>query len=129
MSASLQYYGYLESPLGLVNYILERLSGTSSERLDDAVLSLIEASYIDIDYDAISHTVVLNAFWEKAQDYRSWTETTSLSTKDETIEIGVLSHEPNPDPEAIAFAGFLTVLGQDTKPSTSTSLPLISSTH
>lgn len=36
------------------------------------------------------------------------------------MEIGVLSHEPNPDPEDIQFGGFLTVLGSDDKPSTFT---------
>jgi hypothetical protein len=82
-------------------------------------MSLASATYLDIDYDAISHAVVLNAFWNKSPRGPGWTEVIALPGKEETIEVGVLNHEPNPDPEDIAFSGFLTVLGQDDKPSTS----------
>lgn len=80
-------------------------------------MTLLSASYLDIDYDAISHALIINAMWAKAPKTKSWTENISLPGKEETIEVGVLNQESNPDPEDLAFSGFLTVLGQDTKPS------------
>lgn len=120
MSSSSQYYSHVPILSNLVSYIQDNICPSSSKACKGAATSLLSASYLDIDYDTISHAVILNAFWEKSPDSLSWDETISLPGNEETIEIGVLNHEPNPDPEDIAFSGFLTVLGQDTKPSTST---------
>lgn len=122
MSASSQYFSYLPSQAGLVKYIQEKICPPESTTCKKAAASLQSASYIDIDYDAISHAVVFNAFWAEAPGAETWDETISLPGNEETIEIGVLNHESNPDPEDISFAGFLTVLGEDTKPSMSPSL-------
>lgn len=128
MSATSQFYSYVATPSGLVKYIQEEICKPSSAVCKQAAASLLSSSYIDIDYDAISHALVLNAFWGKASDSATWTETIILPNQQEAIEVGVLNHEPNPDPEDIGFAGFLTVVGQDTKPSTFSyflSLPLL----
>lgn len=74
-------------------------------------------SYIDIDYDAISQTIVFTALWHKAPSEKGWIDHIKTPREGSTIEIGVLAHEPNTDPEDIQFGGFLTVLGQDDKPS------------
>ncbi|KAF2790813.1 hypothetical protein K505DRAFT_281887, partial [Melanomma pulvis-pyrius CBS 109.77] len=116
MSASTQYYAHVPTLSNLVTYIQSKVCKSSSRSCKDAALSLLSASYVDIDYDTISHAVILNAYWEQAPSTESWTETISLSGNEETIEVGVLIHEPNPDPEDIGFGGFLTVLGEDTKP-------------
>ncbi|KAJ4353148.1 protease B nonderepressible form [Ascochyta clinopodiicola] len=80
---------------------------------------LPSASYIDLDYDAISQAWVFTAFWPKAPSDAGWTDTiVKRQGEQSTVEIGVLAHEPNTDPEDIQFGGFLAVLGQDDKPST-----------
>lgn len=117
MSASSQFYSYLPTLSGLVKYIQEEICKPSAKTCKDAAATLLSSSYIDIDYDAISHALIVNAFWDKATDANTWTETIALPSQQETIEIGVLNHQENPDPEDIGFEGFLTVLGQDTKPS------------
>lgn len=117
MSASSQYYSYVPTLADFV-FVLKKLCPPSSVACKDAASSLLSASYLDIDYDAISHAVKIDAFWERAPLAESWTESIFLPGTQETIEIGVLHHESNPDPEDIAFSGFLTVLGQNTKPST-----------
>lgn len=74
-------------------------------------------SYVDIDYDAISQAVICTALWSSGPRL-GWSDQFTGSDGDSTLEIGVLSHEPNTDPEDIQFGGFLTVLGRDDKPST-----------
>lgn len=118
MSASNQYYSYLPWLRDFVNNIQDRICQYSSTECSDAASSLMSASYLDIDYDTISQTVVLNAFWSESPGGAHWTETIRLPNKGQTIEVGVLNHEKNPDPEDIGFGGFLTVLGQDEAPST-----------
>jgi hypothetical protein len=118
MSASNQYYSSLPSLQHLVHYLGEKVCKPSSRECKETASSLLSASYLDIDYDTISHAVVLNAFWAGPPKGVAWTDTVTLSSKDQAIEIGVLNHEPNPDPEDIGFGGFLTVLGEDASPST-----------
>ena len=60
---------------------------------------------------------MLTAGWPDAPQTTGWSEHIDLPHSDATIEIGVLSHEANADPEDYQFGGFLTVLGQDTSPS------------
>lgn len=75
-------------------------------------------AHFDIDYDAISQTVVFTVLDSSPSE--GWREDIRLGgSGDSTKEIGVLAHEPNTDPEDIQFGGFLTVLGRDDKPSTS----------
>jgi hypothetical protein len=111
-AASSQYHAYVPTLSNLKTYIQDKLCHASSQCKDGAA-SLLTVSYMDIDYDTISHAVILNAYWEESPI----TETISLSGNEEKIEAGVLIHEPNPDPEDIGFGGFLTVLGEDDKPS------------
>jgi hypothetical protein len=81
------------------------------------------ADYVDMDYDAATQTVVVTFHSTKFfLEPGSWMETISLPSSESTVEIGVLSHELNSDPEDIQFGGFLTVLGRDDTPSKSTYL-------
>jgi hypothetical protein len=121
MSSSSEYFSYLPDLSSLQKFIRDRVCPPSSTACKQATTALSSASYIDIDYDAISHALNLNVFWDEASNAESWTESFSLKSQGERIEVGVLNHEKNPDPEDIGFSGFLTVLGQDAKPSTSVS--------
>lgn len=118
MSASSQYYGYLPSIKDLVTVLGQRFCRKSGPNCLSHFLKLSTATYMDIDYDTISGALVINAGWPSAPDPEGWTETTTRLPYDGTVEIGVLMHEQNPDPEDVQFGGFLTTLGQDTKPST-----------
>ncbi|KAF2004404.1 PIG-X-domain-containing protein [Amniculicola lignicola CBS 123094] len=118
MSATSQYYAYLPSLSYLVESIRNNICVSLPGKASCPLLAarLLSATYVDMDYDAISHALVINAFWNKPISAGGWNEHIELIGKDDAIEIGVLNHEPNPDPEDIAFSGFLTVLGEDTAP-------------
>lgn len=110
MSTASQYYSPYSRDDWDVSKIadwLQKMTGATSS-----------ASYIDIDYDAISQAAVFTLVWPHAPSTRGWIEQFNAPKDDSTVEIGVLSHEPNTDPEDIQFGGFLTVLGRDDKPST-----------
>ncbi|CAI6333425.1 unnamed protein product [Periconia digitata] len=114
MSASSQYYSYLDSLSNLVNFIQKRVC--KSKACKESAEVLLSATYVDIDYDAISHAVVLSAFTATAPATGYWDETISVTSELQSTEVGVLTYEKNPDPEDIGFGGFLTVLGQDQAP-------------
>lgn len=117
MSASSQYYSYLSSIREVATVLGQRFCrSTKSEECLSLALSLSTATYMDIDYDTITRALVINAGWPSAPSEKGWTETISKVSSG-TVEVGVLNHEPNPDPEDIQFGGFLTVLGQDSAPS------------
>lgn len=114
MSTALHYYSpffhedWSSSPMAVW---IEEMTG-----------SHISPSYMDIDYDAISQAVICTVVWstDYVHDGGMWTDTYSApeGDLDSTVEIGILSHEANTDPEDYQFGGFLTVLGRDDKPST-----------
>jgi hypothetical protein len=123
MSTTSQYYSYIGSIKQMKHEFWEIICNPKvfeiGDRCREAVTDFFESDYIDIDYDTISRSVVLTAGRAQAiEGDKPWVETIDLPTKDATVEIGVLTLEGNADPEDIQFGGFLTVLGQDEKPST-----------
>ena len=121
MSTTSQYYDYIDEIDRIKGPFQRTFCGeNASHECYDMVNSFATSSYVDIDYDTISRGVVLTAGWVQARDdEKGWTQKIRQPSKDATVEIGVLSLEGNADPEDIQFGGFLTVLGQDEKPSTS----------
>lgn len=117
MSATSQYYTYLDSIEYFVQKILPELKLETLSLLMHGYQDGEGLSYLDIDYDTISRAVVLNFGWADAPSGKGWNEGIIRHPKDSTVEIGVLSHEPNSDPEDIQFGGFLVVLGDDDHPS------------
>jgi hypothetical protein len=112
MSTALQYY----SPFSENDWGASKVAGW----LRNMTGAKSTPSYVDIDYDAISQAVICTAVWSDSPSRVGWTDQFTASDEESTMEIGVLSHEPNPDPEDIQFGGFLAVLGSDDKPSTFT---------
>lgn len=110
MSTALQYY----SPFSSADWDESKIA-VWIQKITGGANGLV--SYIDIDYDAISQAIVFTALWHKAPSAKGWMDHVQTPMDGSTVEIGVLSHEPNTDPEDIQFGGFLTVLGQDEKPS------------
>ena len=89
----------------------------SSERLDE----MDSATSIDISYALEPKThqpaLILSAYWSP----RSWDRTTITklvpsSSNKERIEIGIFSNEPPERPEEVKLAGYVTLLGEDSKP-------------
>jgi hypothetical protein len=127
MSASSQYYAYLSSIKDVTTVLGAKFCRSSkSKECLSHFLNLSTATYVDIDYDTISRALVINAGWPSAPEEEGWTDTILRTKSDQTVEIGVLMHESNSDPEDIQFGGFLTVLGQDSSPSTPYNSSLIS---
>jgi hypothetical protein len=84
----------------------DKLCRTRAERLRDA-------DYIDIDFDIISHAVNLISYWSP----QAWDLSISNTGPNDRLEVGILSNEKPIELEELNLAGFLTVVGEDTKPS------------
>ena len=127
-TASLQYHSPLPSLSNLVAYLQSSVcSRSNTVCLHDASLLNLSDS-LDIDYDSISHTLTLTAFWSKppAVLYDPISESTiqnswkidvrKASEAHHRVEVGVLSSSPATDAHDLQLSGFLTVVGEDNKP-------------
>ena len=126
-TSSLQYYSLLPSINRLVAY-LQRSVCSRSDALcthDAALLNLADS--LDFDYDSISHTLTLTAFWSKppsvlydpigdSTTQNSWTLDVHRASKLDRVEVGVLSPSQATDAHDLKLSGFLTVVGEDEKP-------------
>lgn len=128
--ATLQYYSLLPSINTLVAYVQRNICAPSDVVCTHSAALLNIASSIDIDYDALSHTVSLTTYWSKPPEvlmdpvggwttYNHWNLAINGSPIDRN-ELGILraSTELSPatSPDEIQMEGFLTVLGQDDTP-------------
>lgn len=98
-----------------VTYLQQKACYKSDEKCIKDTASLLDAAHLDLDYDANSHSLTVNAFWDSKS---SVTETLSKRDAAETVEVGVLNIEAASEPEEQSLGGFLTVLGQDDDAST-----------
>lgn len=123
-STAYQYYQPLESLSPLITYAKNTLCASSSatkskdSSCTGRVDSLTTASTLDVSYDTISHVLKITASWPHAD--QSLSVATPTSADNHRIEVGILTageDYPNLEPHEIGMAGVLTVLGQDTKPS------------
>ncbi|KAK8167255.1 PIG-X [Phyllosticta citribraziliensis] len=116
MSASSQYHSLLPSLESLVTYIQQKLCASNAS-CETKAASLLSADYVDIDFDAISHALVFNAFWSAGPEEGGyWNEEISRGQAG-SVEVGILNNEVPIESEELSLAGFLTVLGEDAKPS------------
>jgi hypothetical protein len=87
----------------------------------DQVQELENASYIDIDFDAISHALVFTAFWNldrlKILPGQRDNRPIKKERSEDTIEMGVLQIEKATEPEELSLGGYLTVIGENDHPS------------
>jgi hypothetical protein len=86
---------------------------SSSKSCQRRVDFLREAAYIDFDFDTISHTLTISSFWVS----QTWDLSISNDGSNDRLEVGILSNEKPVELEELNLAGFLTVVGEDTKPS------------
>ncbi|KAL3419395.1 hypothetical protein PVAG01_09617 [Phlyctema vagabunda] len=113
LSAATQYYQPVETLIDLVEYTKHKLCLASDQECIARVSALLGANTVDIDFDTISHALTLNAFWEP----RAWEVDLSNKNPKDRLEVGVLSVESPKEPEELSLGGFLTVVGEDKKPS------------
>ena len=126
-ASSLQYYSVLPSLRHLVAYLQRDICSRSNVLCahDASLLNL--ADFLDFDYDSISHTLTMTAFWSKppavlydpvssstTQD--RWTLDVQRGSELDRVEVGILSLSPATDAHDLKLSGFLTVIGEDDKP-------------
>jgi hypothetical protein len=117
-SAGLQYYSPLPSISRLRDYLTHRLFNavTPSQEAEcqSRVDALREAAYIDIKFDTISHALTFSAYYPPSTQSIFLTNFSPGSSR---LEVGILSVEKPIEPEELSLGGFLTVVGEDSKPS------------
>ncbi len=120
ISPSYQYYQLLPDLKDFGTYIREKICPALGDECSAIVTSVESADYVDIDYDTVSHSLTVRIYRSGAPLHPAWTEKISLRDNTSSVEVGILASEKStqPEPEMLALGGFLTVLGEDTKPST-----------
>ncbi|KAH6719600.1 PIG-X [Leptodontidium sp. MPI-SDFR-AT-0119] len=118
-SSASQFYSPLPNLLDFTSYLTHKLCPSRSATTDPTCLprvqALSSASTLEIDFDTISHALTLTAYFPPS------TQSLSLSkpvlAPSSRMEIGILSVEKPKEVEELSLGGFLTVLGENTKPS------------
>ena len=125
-ASTYQYYHLASIDQYIGVNLLARLCDSKSPALHackDQVQELENASYIDVDFDAISHALVFTAFFNPHRGHILPAQRDKRSIKrlraEDTIEVGVLQNEKATEPEELSLGGYLTVIGQNDHPSKS----------
>lgn len=71
------------------------------------------AAYIDLDFDTITHTVSVTSFWEP----QTWDADIGKMGLKHRVEVGIISNEKPLQLGELNMSGFLTVIGENEKPS------------
>lgn len=79
--------------------------------------ALRSADYFDFDYDTITQSVILSAFWHADPMSGKWDEHIDNQNGSTKVEVGVLANEKPANAEELSLGGFLVVLGEDERPS------------
>jgi hypothetical protein len=125
-SASSQYHSVLPSLIHLVAYIQRDLCTQGDLGCFHTATLLNAADYVDFDYDSISHAMILTAFWSKPLPvyYEPTGSLTFLnqwpldisSTRNDKVEVGIMTSSKATDPYELQLGGFLAVVGEDQEP-------------
>ncbi|GAB7362359.1 hypothetical protein MBLNU230_g2685t1 [Neophaeotheca triangularis] len=121
-SASYQYFSLLPGLSHLESYAIDQLCAAEKGHVHAACTSeaaaISQADYLDIDFDVISHAVAVTAYWGPNGDAKDSQSTTIRKpTPGDRVEIGVLQPTKGDELEELGLGGYLTVLGEDSKPS------------
>ncbi|OXV09812.1 hypothetical protein Egran_02425 [Elaphomyces granulatus] len=114
-NSSLQFYSLLPSLNGLVTYIQQKICRANTACLEHAA-SILSADSVDIDYDSISHSLIISGYFSKSPGNRGWTE--KIRQREfgwDKVEVGLLELERATNPEELSMGGLLTVVGEDDK--------------
>lgn len=99
----------------LVQHIQSKICWPRDTACQEGALSLLTATYLDADYDTISHALIISAYWSKAESATGWADKIQQSKAGERIEVGILNAERPKEREELSMAGFLAVIGDDDK--------------
>ncbi len=116
-SSASQYHELLPSLKDLVTYIQQKICANDASCKASAE-ALRSVDYLDVDYDTISQSFTMSAFWHTSPNSRTWNEKVDNRGGSMKVEVGVLSKEKATHPEELSLGGFLAVIGEDSKPST-----------
>ncbi|PWY85800.1 protein pbn1, partial [Aspergillus sclerotioniger CBS 115572] len=73
-----------------------------------------QADSIDLDYDAVSNTLVVSGYWSQPDSAKGWTEEIRAPGNDrDRVEVGLLGTEKAVEAEEIKMGGLLGVVGVD----------------
>ncbi|KAK5944669.1 protease B nonderepressible form [Knufia obscura] len=125
-SAALQYYSLLPSLKQCVAWIQRNICSSQDVICKHNAALLNITSYVDIDYDSISHALTITAYWSKPPavlmdsvaewtTYDHWNMALDASPNDKN-EVGLLQSAPASEPSEIGMEGFLAVVGEDSEP-------------
>ena len=118
-SAAFQFHHLLPSLADLISYIQQKICSPSDPPCHAKAATIRSADYLDIDYDTISQSLVLSVFHHASPGSGVWDESLQKVGGSANVEVGVLANEKPTEPGHLSVGGFLTVIGEDTKPSTS----------
>ena len=126
-ASSLQYYSLLPSLNHLVAYLQRNICSRSNPLCahDASLLNLVDS--FDLDYDSISHSLTLTAFWSKPPAVlydpvsestieKAWLLDIGKYSSLHRVEVGVLQSSPPTNSHELKLSGFLTVIGEDDSP-------------
>ena len=99
----------------LATYLHQKICLGNVEPCGVRAASVESADYLDIDFDAISQSLVLSAFWHSPPLVEVWDERIDNGQASVKVEVGVLANEKPTEPEELSLAGFLAVVGEDRK--------------
>lgn len=105
-----------------VSRFLEQVAcgGSSSlQSLCDVAKASSNAAYLDFDFDVISHALTITGVWSSSHGDAAVLSKAPAkkASAGDRFEIGILQAEKPDEPEELSLGGFLTVLGDDDKPS------------
>ncbi|MCJ1466049.1 protease B nonderepressible form [Pseudocyphellaria aurata] len=115
-ATALQFYAPVPALKDLITYIQLKICPTNDEVCAGKALNLNAVDYLDIDYDAISQSLVLSAFRCEPPTPGTWNAKFQKLGYSAKIEVGVLASERATEPEELSLGGFLTTIGESDKP-------------
>ncbi|KAL9031565.1 MAG: hypothetical protein Q9196_000413 [Gyalolechia fulgens] len=115
-SSAFQCYQALPSCKDFVLYVQQNICPSTDTRCFERANRLQQADYLDIDYDAISRSLILTSFYHKPPELDGWDENINTHRNSSNTEVGLLSSERAIAPEELSVGGFLIVIGEDHKP-------------
>ncbi len=90
---------------------------------NSVIQNIDHASHVHVDFDAKSQTVMLSVYWSAGEFKYNDAETQHASniyrkaSPQDRLELGVLQAEEAKEPGEMTLGGFLTVMGEDDRPS------------
>ena len=80
--------------------------------------NLLSADYLDLDFDTISQALILTTFrHEPSNSMTGWLEQIENYDGAAKVEVGILANEKPIEQEELSLGGFLSIIGEDEKPS------------